>query len=139
MKIPSLIETTGERMPDVVEVKLPRGVNTRCILFLLLPRERFTLSRSMNRNRHYRSRSIRQPHICAGESNLHEMLGEITREMLHALMCCGDVDSRRVIVRAEMRTAKSAVTRIEHSREKRSSVAVENDLRSLDHHLELQD
>src|ERR1019366_8449970 len=126
-------------MPNVVKMQLPRGVNARGILGLLLFRKRrSTRDLAMNWNWHHCCRSVRKPHVGAGKGDLHEMFCEIARRMAHSLMRRSDVDAGRVVVRAEMSAAQSSVGCIADSREQRRSFRVHDDLRSLYHKLEQQ-
>src|SRR5678815_5750023 len=105
-------------MSDVVEVKLPCGVDARCIVPFLVRRKCLSFCDAMNGNRHHRGRAVGQPDIGSGECNLHEVLRKIACRMAHPLMRSRDVDSRRVIVRAEVSPAETSVRGGEYSRQK---------------------
>src|SRR5215211_6925538 len=93
----------------------------------------------MDGDRHDCGGPVGQPHVSPGERDLNEMLCKIACGMLHTLMSCSDVDPRGVIVSAEVRSAKPAVTGVEYSGKQRRSLSIQNDLWSFDHQLELQE
>ena len=80
--------------------------------------------------------AVRQRDTGACERDLHDLLRELTRRMLHALVSGRDVARRRVVVGAEMRAGDAPVAGVHQSRQQRASVRIENDLRCFDHHLE---
>src|SRR6188508_3238364 len=75
-------------------------------------------------------RSIGDANARAGERYLHHLLREITRGMTKPLVRRGDVDARRVIVRAEVDSRESSVGGVDHQRKQRLSRRIENDLRN---------
>jgi hypothetical protein len=92
--------------------------------------------RAMDRHGHHGRRPVGEPDAGSGERDLHDLLRELTRRMLHALVGGRDVARRRVVVCAEMRAGDSPVAGVHQSREERPSVRIQDDLRCLDHHLE---
>ncbi len=99
MEVPALIEAAGKRVPHIVKMHFPGGMHPGDILRPLIGGQGFV---PMDRHRHDRGRAVRQPDARAGERDLHDLLGELTRGMLHPLIGGRDVDAGRVVVRPEV-------------------------------------
>ena len=66
------------------------------------------------------------------------MLRKVACGMTHALVCGGDVHAGGVVVRAEVCTGEPSPRDGRNARQQRPALRVDDDLRHLDHHLELQ-
>ena len=109
MEIPALVVGVDERVADVVDVQRQardaRG--SRRVV------------RRDARDRHDVGGAVGEPDAGAGVGDLHHVLREIARRVVHVLVRRGDVAARGVVVRPEVRGDDAAARRGEQARQVR--------------------
>src|SRR5437879_2769538 len=113
MQIPTLIETTDERMLDVIVMKSPGPMDNCAVFVNLVLRQLLSFSSTTWSDRHDVGRAIREPDAGSGKRDLHHVLREIARRMHHVLVRRGNAAASRVVVGAEVRRNTTATSSLQ--------------------------